>query len=102
MRQNGGVDEPDPEKYLAPEAAKDPHAIFEGVWAVNERYDATLCNPPFHGSAEEAAATTRRKLHKLGKNEVAAKPVQNFGGKTVSYGVKVGRKGLSAAWWQRA
>ncbi len=67
MRQNGGVDEPDPEKYLAPEAAKDPHAIFEGVWAVNERYDATLCNPPFHGSAEEAAATTRRKLHKLGK-----------------------------------
>ncbi|PYA42040.1 23S rRNA (adenine(1618)-N(6))-methyltransferase, partial [Serratia marcescens] len=41
----------------------------------------TLCNPPFHASEQEARASTRRKLHKLGKGEVAAKPVQNFGGK---------------------
>ncbi|MDN0085802.1 23S rRNA (adenine(1618)-N(6))-methyltransferase RlmF [Yersinia nurmii] len=73
---------------------KQPEAIFDGVWAVNERYDVTLCNPPFHGSAEEAAATTRRKLHKLGKGEVAAKPVQNFGGKNSELWCDGGEEGF--------
>lgn len=73
---------------------KDPQAIFDGILAVNERYDATLCNPPFHGSAEEAAATTRRKLHKLGKGEVAAKPVQNFGGKNSELWCEGGEEGF--------
>ncbi|MNG97397.1 Ribosomal RNA large subunit methyltransferase F [compost metagenome] len=40
-----------------------------------------MCNPPFHGSEQEARASTRLKLHKLGKGAVAEKPVQNFGGK---------------------
>ena len=73
---------------------KDPQAIFDGILAVNERYDATLCNPPFHASAEEAAATTRRKLHKLGKSEVAAKPVQNFGGKNSELWCEGGEEGF--------
>lgn len=55
--------------------------IFNGIIGVADRFDATLCNPPFHGSEQEAQASTRRKLHKLGKGEVADKPVQNFGGK---------------------
>ncbi|WP_268640528.1 methyltransferase, partial [Escherichia coli] len=46
-----------------------------------ESVQAVLCNPPFHASEQEARASTRRKLHKLGKGEVADKPVQNFGGK---------------------
>lgn len=73
---------------------KDPQAIFDGILALNERYDATLCNPPFHGSAEEAAATTRRKLHKLGKGEVAFKPVQNFGGKNSELWCEGGEEGF--------
>ena len=60
---------------------KQPDAIFNGVIGVAERFDATLCNPPFHASEEEARASTQRKLHKLGKTGVADKPVQNFGGK---------------------
>lgn len=60
---------------------KQPAAIFQGIIGVAERFDATLCNPPFHGSAQEATASTRRKLHKLGKGEVGETPVQNFGGK---------------------
>lgn len=60
---------------------KQPDAIFDGIIGVGERYDATLCNPPFHASPAEAHASTRRKLHKLGKGEVTARPVQNFGGK---------------------
>ncbi|NDL62973.1 23S rRNA (adenine(1618)-N(6))-methyltransferase RlmF [Acerihabitans arboris] len=61
---------------------KDDSAILNGMIGIAERFDATMCNPPFHASEEEANASTRRKLHKLGKGEVADKPVQNFGGKS--------------------
>ncbi|TCL04201.1 MULTISPECIES: 23S rRNA (adenine(1618)-N(6))-methyltransferase RlmF [Sodalis] len=60
---------------------KQSDAIFDNIIGIAERFDATICNPPFHGSAEEARASTRLKLHKLGKGEVADTPVQNFGGK---------------------
>lgn len=60
---------------------KQPESIFNGIIGVAERFDATLCNPPFYASEQEAYASTRRKLHKLGKGEVADKPVRNFGGK---------------------
>lgn len=35
---------------------KESQAIFHGVIHKNETYDATLCNPPFHDSAESARA----------------------------------------------
>lgn len=60
---------------------KQPSAIFEGMIGIAERFDATLCNPPFHASAQEAVDSTRLKLHKLGKGDVGERPVQNFGGK---------------------
>jgi len=40
-----------------------------------------MCNPPFHASAEEAAAGTRRKLHNLGGSKTRS-PVLNFSGKS--------------------
>ena len=46
---------------------RDAKLIFQGVIKAGELYDFTLCNPPFHGSAEEAVAGTRRKLNNLGK-----------------------------------
>ncbi|WP_275075174.1 23S rRNA (adenine(1618)-N(6))-methyltransferase RlmF [Providencia rettgeri] len=60
---------------------KQPECILNGIIGVAEKFDATLCNPPFHSSEQEAQASTRRKLHKLGKGEVADTTVQNFGGK---------------------
>jgi len=60
---------------------KRPGAILDGMIGATDRYDAIICNPPFHASAEEAQASTRRKLHKLGKGNVTPIPVQNFGGK---------------------
>ena len=60
---------------------KHSDAILEHIIGVNDYFDATLCNPPFHGSAEEAQASTRLKLQKLGKSAATAVPVQNFGGK---------------------
>lgn len=54
------------------------HAIFEGVVHADERFDLTLCNPPFHRSLSEACAGTQRKWKNLGKNKVKQ---LNFGGR---------------------
>lgn len=53
--------------------------IFKGVINPGELYDFTMCNPPFHASAEEARAGSAKKVRNLGKNK--GKPtVLNFGG----------------------
>lgn len=54
-------------------------AIFKQVIHKGERFDLTICNPPFHASAEEAQAGSQRKVRNLG-NKSVAKPVLNFGG----------------------
>jgi 23S rRNA (adenine1618-N6)-methyltransferase len=45
---------------------KESQAIFHGIIHKNETYDATLCNPPFHDSAESARAGGERKRRNLG------------------------------------
>lgn len=49
---------------------------FRGVMKSREFFDATMCNPPFHASAADAASGTRRKATNLGTK----KAVLNFGG----------------------
>lgn len=56
---------------------KDASAIFTGVIHKNEQFDATLCNPPFHDSAEAARSGSERKRRNLGQ---AADAAANFGG----------------------
>ena len=53
--------------------------IFQGIIKAGEHYDFTLCNPPFHASAEEAMSGSRRKVHNLGKQK-GRDTVLNFGG----------------------
>lgn len=51
--------------------------IFDSILKPNEFFDVSICNPPFHASAEEAAAGSQRKNENLGlkhKNKL------NFGG----------------------
>ncbi len=55
-------------------------AIFRGIVAPGERFALSLCNPPFHASAQEAAAATRRKVRNLGTGRDARPPL-NFGGR---------------------
>jgi len=55
--------------------------VFNGLIKKDEIFDLSLCNPPFHASAEEADASTRRKLRNLG-NSSGNKKVLNFGGKS--------------------
>lgn len=57
-----------------------PEDIFIGVIQKDEYFDLTLCNPPFHASAEEAQSGTLRKLSNL-KREKISTPSLNFGGK---------------------
>lgn len=55
-------------------------SIFHGIVRPGEAFDLTVCNPPFHASAAEAAQGTRRKLRNLSGARAAAAPVLNFGG----------------------
>ncbi|MBU1916861.1 RlmF-related methyltransferase, partial [bacterium] len=58
----------------------DPQVIFKGI--INDRFDLTLCNPPFHASMFEAKAVNKRKLQNLSKDRKTVKHAKrNFGGK---------------------
>lgn len=61
----------------------EPKHIFQGLLHADERFHASLCNPPFHASPEEASAGSRRKWKNLGKLDPSRKlPVLNFGGQS--------------------
>jgi len=55
--------------------------IFLDLLQPDERFDLTLCNPPFHASLDEATRGSQRKWRGLGKLDPKRKlPVLNFGG----------------------
>ncbi|OOQ60533.1 23S rRNA (adenine(1618)-N(6))-methyltransferase RlmF [Mucilaginibacter pedocola] len=54
--------------------------VFKGAITQGELYDITMCNPPFHASAQEAQAGTLKKLQNL-NNGRPQKAQLNFGGK---------------------
>ncbi|MCL8040894.1 RlmF-related methyltransferase, partial [Pseudomonas aeruginosa] len=59
----------------------DRRQIFQGLIGVDERFDMTLCNPPFHASLDEATRGSRRKWKNLGKlDPTRTLPLLNFGG----------------------
>jgi 23S rRNA (adenine1618-N6)-methyltransferase len=57
----------------------DPLVIFQSVIEEGEYFDLSICNPPFHESAEVALAGSQRKIKNL-KGKAPADPVLNFGG----------------------
>lgn len=56
---------------------KEMAAILTGIIHKNESYDAVICNPPFHDSAQSAQANSERKRRNLGQSVTDA---ANFGG----------------------
>ncbi len=58
---------------------KDQKKVFFGVVRREETFDACICNPPFHGSLEEAEAGSKRKWKNLGK-KIKNDELLNFGG----------------------
>ncbi|MFY1664964.1 23S rRNA (adenine(1618)-N(6))-methyltransferase RlmF [Pseudomonas sp. Pseu.R1] len=68
-------------KAISLRQQSDRSLILKGLLHTEERFDITLCNPPFHASAEEALSGSRRKWRALGKADPKRKlPVLNFGG----------------------
>jgi len=55
--------------------------IFTGIIKEDDRFDFTLCNPPFHKSQKDAQAGSKRKVQNLTK-QVVDKASLNFGGKS--------------------
>ena len=54
-----------------------PANVFRGVIEPSDAFHITMCNPPFHASAEQANKGTQRKWRNLGKGRSTK---LNFGG----------------------
>ncbi len=52
--------------------------IFHGIIQPDDLFDLTLCNPPFHSSAEQALAGSERKARNLGQKSAEL----NFAGRS--------------------
>jgi len=79
-----------------------PASIFKGVIKHGEKFTLTMCNPPFHGSLEDAQAGTARKWRGLGKhlakrgsNEKS--PTLNFGGQNAELYCEGGEEAFVSA-----
>ncbi|MFD1008202.1 MULTISPECIES: 23S rRNA (adenine(1618)-N(6))-methyltransferase RlmF [Oceanisphaera] len=64
---------------------KDKHHIFEGIIQAGEFFDVSVCNPPFHASADEALKGSMLKLNNLARHRGEqtsnpTAPTLNFGG----------------------
>ncbi|WP_299011251.1 23S rRNA (adenine(1618)-N(6))-methyltransferase RlmF [uncultured Shewanella sp.] len=54
---------------LALRLQSDPQLIFQGIISLEDRFNLTMCNPPFHASLAEAAAGTEQKIKNLALNK---------------------------------
>jgi 23S rRNA (adenine1618-N6)-methyltransferase len=78
-------------------AQHDRSHIFDGIIQPGEYFDVSVCNPPFHASADEALKSSLRKFSNLARNRaqksttsfsqnsnrnksIASPPTLNFGG----------------------
>lgn len=70
----------------------DREAVFRGIVRPGERFDLTLCNPPFHGSLREAREAAQTKWRKLGRGAAGAS--RNFGGRGAELWCEGGEAGF--------
>jgi len=57
----------------------EPRFIFKNIITPEDKFAFTICNPPFHKSAEEASKGSLRKVNNLQDKKVT-KAILNFGG----------------------
>ena len=67
--------------------------IFKNIILPEDKFAFTICNPPFHSSAEEAAKSSLRKVNAL-ENKKSEKPVLNFSGQNAELWCKGGEIGF--------
>lgn len=67
--------------YISLKLQKDKNNIFTGIIDEKEKFDVTMCNPPFHSSLEDAINTNIKKVNNLNKkSESKNSSGFNFGG----------------------
>jgi 23S rRNA (adenine1618-N6)-methyltransferase len=71
----------------------DAQLIFDSVIEAGDFFEACLCNPPFHESAEVAREGSKRKIKNL-KGLTPANPVLNFGGQATELSTLGGELGF--------
>ena len=70
---------PDLSSHVEVRHQPNKNQIFQGVIKPGDSFTISMCNPPFHSSAEEANAGSKRKLQNLGKHK-GKETTLNFGG----------------------
>lgn len=70
---------PDLSSHVEVRHQPNKNQIFQGVIKRGDSFTISMCNPPFHSSAEEANAGSKRKLQNLGKHK-GKETTLNFGG----------------------
>jgi 23S rRNA (adenine1618-N6)-methyltransferase len=83
---------PDLSKVITLRRQMDRNACFAGVVLPGERFDLTLCNPPFHGSAREVREASQQKWRKLGRGATGV--ARNFGGQGTELWCEGGEAGF--------
>jgi 23S rRNA (adenine1618-N6)-methyltransferase len=83
---------PDLGETIALRRQIDRNAIFTGIVKAGERFDLTLCNPPFHGSMREVREASEQKWRKLGHGTTG--PLRNFGGQASELWCEGGEAGF--------
>lgn len=72
----------------------EPQRMFAGIIQPDEFYQLSVCNPPFHASAEQALKSSQRKQSNLARNR--GKPASgdslNFGGQAAELWCKGGER----------
>lgn len=68
----------------------DSTQIFKGILKTTDKFSASMCNPPFYRSQEEAIQANTRKLKGLGTKEEVKE--RNFSGKQQELWYKGGEK----------
>ncbi|MDB4837038.1 23S rRNA (adenine(1618)-N(6))-methyltransferase RlmF [Marinomonas sp.] len=69
--------------------------IFDGIWKENDRFDLTLCNPPFHASEAAMKSESTRKWRGVkGKQETPPTAKLNFGGTSAELWCEGGEAGF--------
>jgi 23S rRNA (adenine1618-N6)-methyltransferase len=65
--------------FVSLQLQTEPRYIFKNIITPEDRFAFTICNPPFHASAMEAAKANLRKTNNL-ENTKTKQPLLNFGG----------------------
>lgn len=84
------IDKNNLESHIELRLQKDEAHILDGIMMPSDKFCASMCNPPFFRSEEEALDATKTKLKGLGKH--GDKVVRNFSGTTKELSYKGGEK----------